>query len=293
MTMVKGRYKNDWADQMKEIFKSVLKSSGLYHPLQSLYRRSINTAVKLYYRTSYRSLRGKGFTCNFCGHQYERFVPEYPNKNAAPVLAQANVIAGYGKNVYCPHCMSKNRERLLRAVFESDLPVKGKRILQFSPEKHLFRYLSAHASVTTADLLPGFYKGIDKNVQQADATQLLQADNSFDVIVANHILEHIPNDTQAMQEMYRVLKPGGFAVLQVPFSETLHQTIEDPGIHDPVLQERRFGQHDHVRIYALNDYIARLQSAGFTVRLLTAAYLQQYATYAIQENECVIAGYKA
>jgi len=277
---------------MKEIIKSVLKSGGIYHPLQSLYRHCLNVGVNTYYRYSYRKYKGSGFTCNFCGQQYERFVPEYPPKNAAPILAELQVIAGYGENVYCPNCMSKNRERLLLAVFESELPVSGKSVLHFSPEKYLFNYLSRVARVTTADLQPGFYKNIDTMVQHADATSLQLQDNSFDIIIANHILEHIPEDAKAMAEFYRVLKPGGFAVLQVPFSNTLERTVEDPGINNPVLQEKRFGQHDHVRIYALQDYLQRLQLAGFTAKQLTAAHLKRYARYAIQEKEPVIIGYK-
>jgi SAM-dependent methyltransferase len=89
-------------------------------------------------------------------------------------------------------------------------------------------------------------------------------DGSFDAIICNHVLEHVPDDRAAMRELLRLLKPGGWALLQVPIGLSLAETFEDPTITTPEAREAAFGQRDHVRIYA-NDYEQRLESAGFRV----------------------------
>ncbi len=277
---------------MKELLKNILKGIGVYHPLQSFYRGSIGAAINTYYRFSYAKYKGRGYECNFCHARYGRFVPHYPEKAIENAINKNDVIAGFGKNVFCPSCMSKNRERLVLAVLQNKLSVDEKRILHFSPEKHLYQYISTRASVATVDIMPGFYQSIDKNILQEDATNLGFASESFDMIIANHIMEHIPEDTKAMCEMQRVLKTGGVAILQVPYSEKLNKTIEEPFINNPDRQEELYGQRDHVRIYALKDYVARLEGSGFTVNVLRSDTLKEFLKHAIQERECVVLCYK-
>jgi predicted SAM-dependent methyltransferase len=108
------------------------------------------------------------------------------------------------------------------------------------------------------------------------------------MIIANHILEHIPDDHQAMKEIYRVLKPGGAAVLQVPYAESLKITFEDPAITDAKKRSFHFGQKDHVRIYSLNDYVQRLKRVGFAVNIISYVDMQDLYRYAIQQNECFL-----
>jgi SAM-dependent methyltransferase len=273
---------------MKELLKKWLKKCNAYHPLQRFYRSSLSNIKKNYYRTAWRRFRGKGFTCNYCGGEYKKFVPEYPTPDIEGVLKAHSVVAGYGDNVVCPNCLSKNRERLLKAVIAGYLPIKEKKILHFSPERNLYHWLTQEAIIKTVDIAPGFYRDIDPQITFADATNLSFPDNSFDIVIANHILEHIPSDKKAMREIYRVLRPQGVAILQVPYSETLTTTIEEPDIADPDRQAALFGQKDHVRIYALRDYVQRLEAAGFRVRLLDPKTLSAFRPYAIQENETVI-----
>lgn len=273
---------------MKEKLKTFLKVRQLYHPLQSFYRTCILFWLKNYYRLTYYQYKGKGFICNFCGSTYQKFVPEYPGKEIQVAINANEVIAGYGKNVFCPNCLSKNRERLVLAVLQNFIAVENKKVLHFSPEKNIYNYLKNRAIVTTADIMPGFYKNIDSSILFADATYLRFADNSFDVIIANHIFEHIPQDLLAMKEMYRVLKNSGSAILQVPYSEKLEITIEEPFINDPEKQERLFGQKDHVRIYALKNYVNRLKKAGFKVNVTGEEKLERFKIHAVQDKECVI-----
>ncbi|WP_276481155.1 class I SAM-dependent methyltransferase [Paraflavitalea pollutisoli] len=277
---------------MKEKAKQLLKQIGWYHPLQSLYRNTRLQLTNLRYRILYRKYSGSGFTCNFCGASYSQFVPEYPSNDIAPVIYGQKVIAGFGEHVYCPRCLSKNRDRLVKVVLDHYLDSNHKRVLHFSPEKQLFANLSRRSMVTTVDIEPGFYKSIDKSITFADATQLQFADNSFDIIIANHILEHIPDDRKAMREIYRVLQQQGVAILQAPWSQSLPATIEEPTIADPIQQARLFGQRDHVRIYTLDDYVERLTAAGFAVRVISAVELTTYSHHAIQAGEPVVLGYK-
>ena len=97
-----------------------------------------------------------------------------------------------------------------------------------------------------------------------DITSINYDDNVFDIIICSHVLEHIPKDELAMSELFRVLKPGGLAIIQVPISSVLVETFEDSSIIEPEDREKYFGQKDHVRIYG-TDYIKRLKKSGFKV----------------------------
>ena len=87
-------------------------------------------------------------------------------------------------------------------------------------------------------------------------------ENSFDVIICNHVLEHVLNDKLAISELFRVLKKGGTLIAQVPLDLNLKATFEDPSIIDKAERKKVFGQYDHVRIYG-KDYFDLLDSAGF------------------------------
>ena len=104
-------------------------------------------------------------------------------------------------------------------------------------------------------------------MERVDVTALPFADRTFDLILCNHVLEHVADDRRAMRELRRVLKDDGMALLQVPLSLALEETDEDLSIIDEAERERRFGQFDHLRLYAVPDYVARLTDAGFDVEL--------------------------
>jgi SAM-dependent methyltransferase len=134
------------------------------------------------------------------------------------------------------------------------------RLLHVAPERSLVRYLSTleNLEYLTADIS-------GRNVMvPMDLTHIQYPTDYFGAIICNHVLEHIPDDRQAMSELFRVLKPGGWAILQVPLSNRLRDTLEDPTVVSKEDRERVFGQDDHVRIYAA-DYSGRLESVGFRV----------------------------
>ena len=133
-------------------------------------------------------------------------------------------------------------------------------MLHFAPEQAFlkrFRKLK-NISYTTTDLNSPIAD------VKADICSLPFEDNSYDFIICNHVLEHIPDDTKAMQELYRVLAPNGTAILQVPYDRTRETTFEDHTITDPKERAAIFGQYDHVRVYGM-DYFDTLKSVGFSV----------------------------
>jgi len=172
---------------------------------------------------------------------------------------------GYGKqrnNVLSPSTLSLERHRLLWLYLknETDFFSVEKKVLHFAPEQAFykrFRKMSNLDYVTTdlnsplADV-------------KADICNLPFKDNEFDIILCNHVLEHIPDDRKAMEELYRILKPGGFGVFQIPQDLNRETTFEDDSITDKKERAKIFGQYDHVRIYG-RDYFDKLRSVGFKV----------------------------
>jgi SAM-dependent methyltransferase len=134
------------------------------------------------------------------------------------------------------------------------------KVLHVAPEQSFIRRFRAQKNLeyTTADLFSPL----------ADVKMDIQAmpvsDNSFDVIICNHVLEHVDDDITAMREIFRVLKPGGWAVMQVPVDWSRDFTYEDASITTPAEREKHFGQYDHVRFHG-TDYPNRLRSVGFSV----------------------------
>lgn len=164
-------------------------------------------------------------------------------------------------NAQCPVCRSLERHRLiwLYLAERTDLfSAPASRLLHVAPEPVLASKLRTQPEVD--------YLSIDLEssvaMRHMDLTALDLPDASFDAIYCSHVLEHIPDDRMAMREMRRVLRPGGWAIIQVPILRQV--TEEDPSITDPAERRRAYGQHDHVRAYGL-DYADRLASAGFEV----------------------------
>jgi SAM-dependent methyltransferase len=200
------------------------------------------------------SLKGDKFTDPIDGKSFRKFLPY-----------------GYGKqreNALSPSTLSLERHRLLwlylkdqTAFFKPKLDSEPKlRVLHMAPEQcflPIFRKQS-NLKYITADL----YSPIAD--VKADICNLPFEKDSFDVIFCNHVLEHITDDTKAMQELYRVLKPGGMGIFQIPQDLSRAITFEDNTITDKKERAKIFGQYDHVRVYG-RDYFNKLRSIGFKV----------------------------
>ena len=206
--------------------------------------------------------RGRRYYCPMCRSNLRALRP-YGFKH--PVLAEKRIVGGgYRANAQCPVCKSTDRERLLYLYLTRKTNVTDAtlRLLHVAPEPGLGAFFRSLPDLEylSADLNP------NAAMVQMDITDIQFADASFDAIVCNHVLEHIVDDGKAMRELFRVLKPGGWGILQVPISLQLDETYEDSSITDEARRAEVFGQEDHVRIYAL-DYVERLKSVGFEVDL--------------------------
>jgi len=129
---------------------------------------------------------------------------------------------------------------------------------------------------------------------KADICALPFEDSSYDLIFCNHVLEHIPDDLQAMKELYRVLKKGGILIAQVPLEATRDLTFEDDSITDKAQRTEIFGQYDHVRIYG-KDYYQRLETVGFKterIDMLKTLSPEEIEKYALPREEHIPVGRK-
>ena len=162
----------------------------------------------------------------------------------------------------CPRCGSLGRMRVdwLFLTSRTDLLEGPKRLLHVAPEVCLRRSLERLPNIS--------YLSADYDsalaMERMDITDIRYPDASFDVVLCNHVLEHVADDRQAMREIFRVLRSGGWALLQAPLDGSREQTFEDASVTDPRERQRVFGQYDHVRIYG-RDYPQRLEETGFEV----------------------------
>ena len=197
---------------------------------------------------------------------------------------------GYEKqrdNVLSPSTLSLERHRLLWLYLknETDFFSAKKKVLHFAPEQCFlkrFRKLG-NLDYTTTDLLSPIAD------VKADICNLPFEDNSYDIILCNHVLEHISDDTKAMQELYRVMKTGGYGIFQIPQDLNRDVTFEDDSITDKTERAKIFGQYDHVRVYG-RDYFDKLCSIGFKVEKVdyTAQLSQdEIDKYRLAEGEII------
>jgi len=201
--------------------------------------------------------RGDKVVCPICNSKFREFRPD-----------------GLTKNVICHKCGSFERHRLLWMYLneKSDLfNVNNKiRLLHFAPEKVFYDAFSTYQNIEyyPCDFTPETYAHYAKKVkiEKIDITDISFEENYFDIIICSHVLEHISDDTLAMSELYRVLKKGGWSILQVPIDYNRETTYEDFSITTAKGRKKAFGQDDHVRIYG-RDYKDRLKKVGFVVNV--------------------------
>lgn len=254
---------------MKTIFKFIL--NFLPRPFLIQLSYSIRPFLAFF-------LKGTNFTDPIDGKSFKTFLPY-----------------GYGKqrnNALSPSTLSLERHRLLWLFLqnETDFFTANHKVLHFAPEQafykrfknmHNLEYITTDLNSPLADV-------------KADICNLPFEDDAFDVILCNHVLEHIPDDTKAMQELYRIMKPGSFGIFQIPQDLNRETTFEDNTITDKKERAKIFGQYDHVRIYG-RDYFDKLRSIGFTVDEVdyTATLTQEDVTkYCLAKGEIIPVVYK-
>lgn len=209
-----------------------------------------------------KSIKNK--KCYVCGEKFlffKKFKGGFQNLNS--FLLKLNLIGSDLDNFECMYCGSHDRERHIYMFFDKLNfweKITNARILHFAPEKNL--------QTKICDMKPGTYVKADFNPRHndvlfVDATSICFADNVFDLVIANHILEHILDYEKAISEIFRVLCPGGVAILQTPYTELLVNNFEDAGIDTGELRDFFYGQDDHVRIFSKKKLTDCIKSAGF------------------------------
>ncbi len=224
------------------------------------------------------SLRGNKVTDPIDGKSFSKFLPY-----------------GYEQqreNVLSPSTLSLERHRLLWLYLKQETaffrePLK---VLHFAPEQAFYKRFRKlkNLDYTTTDLNSPLAD------VKADICNLPFKENTYDFILCNHVLEHIPDDEKAMQEIYRILKPGGTAILQIPQDLSRKHTFEDDSITDPKERARIFGQYDHVRVYG-RDFFDKLRKIGFRVEEVD--YTEQLSSeevekYRLAKGEIIPVCYK-
>lgn len=254
---------------MKKLFKIILNT--IPRPILIRLSYVVRPILVLF-------LKGNTYTDPIDGKSFKSFLPY-----------------GYGKqrnNVMSPSTLSLERHRLLWLYLKNETEFFSKtlKVLHVAPEQAFYKrfrklknleYVTTDLNSPLADV-------------KADICNLPFKNNEFDVILCNHVLEHIPDDTKAMQELYRVLKPEGFGIFQIPQDLSREKTFEDNSITDRKERAEIFGQYDHVRIYG-RDYFDKLRNIGFKVdevNYTSTLSLEDVKRYCLAKGEIIPVVYK-
>jgi len=215
---------------------------------------------------------GNKVECTICEKHFRKFLP-YGNTG--------------NDNRLCPSCLSLERHRLLWLYLKEKTNFFTAKldILHIAPEQPFYKRFEKldNLNYITADLESPIAK------VKMDIKEMPFNDNSFDVLLCNHVLEHIDDELKATKEIYRVLKPNGWAILQVPIDLSLEKTYEDSSITTPKEREKHFGQYDHIRVYG-RDYAKRLEKSGLKVienKFIESFGKNEILKYRFDENEII------
>lgn len=190
----------------------------------------------------YLTHKGSKYQCNMCKAHLSSFVSLKNDR-------------------LCPRCGSLQRTRRLWQILNEGFLKEDVNILDFSPTRSLYRLLKTNKNYLSSDLSGDFISNV-----AYDITAIESESESFGLVICYHILEHIEEDIKAMKEIYRILQNGGHCIIQTPFKAG--DIYEDYSIKTPADREIHFGQDDHVRIYSVDGLKQRLESVGFSVKVI-------------------------
>lgn len=265
----------------KDRLQQVVAHFKLKIQMKKLYKFLINTLPRpLLIRLSYPFkkvapllYKGNNVECPVCERSFSKFLSYGSN-------------VAHRSNVLCPYDLTLERHRLMWLYLknESDFFTADRiKLLHIAPEQCFHKRFKEQANLDylTGDLLSPIAD------MHFDLHDIPLEDNRFDVIFCNHVLEHVDDALRCMQEMYRVMKPGGWGIMQVPQDMSRAVTYEDPTITTPEEREKHFWQYDHVRLFG-RDYPDWLRKAGFEVKeyVPTEHFThEQIARYRLIEHE--------
>lgn len=194
--------------------------------------------------------KGNKVECPVCKKSFRKFLSYGSN-------------VAHRENVLCPYDLTLERHRLMWLYLQnkSDFFTKPNlKVMHIAPEQCFHKIFKNQKNLdyTTGDLVSPIAD------LHFDLHQIPLEDNQYEIIFCNHVMEHVTDDLKCMQELHRIMKPGGWGIFQVPIDTKRTSTYEDWSITTPEEREKHFWQYDHVRLYGTN-YPNRLEEAGFTV----------------------------
>ena len=211
------------------------------------------------------SLKGNNVACNCCGKTFTKFLPK---GNGLEIR----------ENAVCPNCGSLERTRLLLFYLqnETDIFKRNCKLLHIAPEDTLKKIFKAHSNIyyVNGDLNPNYADEI------IDMTNIQYPENNFDFVICSHVLGHIPDEKKAIQEMFRVLKPGGIAFVLTLLNKEDIPTIEDENIKSDAERVKIYGEKDLVRLHG-NDFAVRLHAGQFSVEKID--YTKQLSSEIVEK----------
>lgn len=220
-----------------------------------------------YFKTSINKI-GNKHKCYVCGATFNHFMPYRKGSvSIPPFVKELKLIGSDVDNHKCIFCTSHDRERHLYMFFDilniwQDF--NNAVVLHISPERNLPLKIK---KMNPAEYVMGDLNPKKNEIIKVDATHIDFSNNYFDFVLCNHVLEHIKDDNKAMLEIFRVLKQGGKAIIQTPFSTILQNTFEDPKINSEELRHRYYGEKDHYRVYGI-DFFEKLKRVGFKLNII-------------------------
>lgn len=235
--------------------KNIVKT---FIPKRFLFKHELKFRLLLY-----QFYRGNNFQCNICNKTLRKFIHNDEDK-------------------ICPNCGSLDRIRRLWNIIKTEFLRDNISILDFSPSRSLYRMMKNNSSIgyISTDLSGDFLSDFTYDITNIDSR-----DETYDLIICYHILEHVENDVQAMKELYRVLKKGGVCIVQTPFKQG--EIYEDYSITSDEGRLKHFGQKDHLRVYSAAGLEQRLSYSGFQVDM------REYNTetknmFGYKKSECIL-----
>jgi len=246
--------------------------------LASILKKALPDSIKqflVYHRFSHLA-DGRKFICPVCESKIRRFnmLDDGLVKSLDDHCYQHSIFAGetFSVSSYsCPKCGSADRERLYALYLNQRLrssPNNKYHLLDIAPNAALQQRIRSFSTIDyrSCDM---FRERVDDVI---DIQDMRYESNRFDILICSHVLEHVEDDTRAMSELYRVLRPSGWGIVMVPIMLTIAHTLEDPDIKTEADRWKFYGQGDHLRLYAKEDFVAKLQSVGFKVSQLGVDY---------------------
>jgi SAM-dependent methyltransferase len=241
-----------------------IKRSAAYVALRE-WGKSLKRRAKLHH------YRGSEFRCPICHVGLRAFKPIWKSYwrslETYGWVYQVSQLETFNAQAFtCPRCDAYDRERLtalyLERVFQNFDRKRRYRLIEFSPAHALHKAIKRHPFIEYRS------SGLERRDvhDRVDMTDMrAYADNSCDIFLASHILEHIPDDRKAMRELCRILRPDGFGIVLVPLIHGLDETQENPEFNTFAQRCKYYGDGDHLRQYGRRDFLERLAAAGFTV----------------------------